>query len=256
MAQAPYFVLGSAVLVIRGTVDSAVIDEKAFNAWWTNEHLPERLAIPGFLRARRYISPGTESISEYLVCYETHSTSTLSSEPYLAALNAPTPDTRKYMPLLSGWHRSACHVLFSSVREEFGHQKGGGLGSSAALIAFEGPIKQDGRSKVQNWIGESAWREVCKYSTTLALHLLEHDDDATGAGIATKCYDATKVSNSFGRGHSENSKQLMLVEFSGPPDAPFGDAESVQKFLIGGLRRLGVKEIDATLYGLIVAMYA
>ncbi|KAL2423828.1 hypothetical protein ABEF94_008553 [Exophiala dermatitidis] len=50
---------GTASLIIWGsikkktTTTSTTVDEEALNAWWTNEHLPERLAIPGFLRTRR-----------------------------------------------------------------------------------------------------------------------------------------------------------------------------------------------------------
>ena len=39
--------------------------EEEFNAWYDSEHLPERLAIPGFRSARRWVCNGT-----YLGTYE------------------------------------------------------------------------------------------------------------------------------------------------------------------------------------------
>ena len=32
--------------------------EEEFNAWYDNEHIPERLGVPGILTARRYVSAG------------------------------------------------------------------------------------------------------------------------------------------------------------------------------------------------------
>ncbi|KAF2240504.1 hypothetical protein BU26DRAFT_572689 [Trematosphaeria pertusa] len=47
--------LGSAALILWGAISpSSRTDEAALNDWWTNEHLPERLRLPGFRRARRY----------------------------------------------------------------------------------------------------------------------------------------------------------------------------------------------------------
>ena len=253
MSHVAPFLRGGAVLVIRGNVDPAAVDEKAFNKWWTNEHLPERLAIPGFLRARRYFAADVESRqSQYLVCYETQSLETLSSEPYISALDSPTADTRKFMPLLSGWNRSACRVLLSSVRRDFGETSGNGVGASALLLAFDCP---EGEEAVRQWICETAWLLLQQSSTPLALHLLEHDDKATGAGIATKCYDDSKVSNSFSGIAGPSKKWLVLAEFSEPPDAPFGEANSAQEKLIHGLKEFGVKEVDGRLYGLICVMY-
>src|SRR5690349_12049095 len=42
-------------------------DEDDLNRWYAAEHLPERLAVPGFLGARRYRSPGDRT---YLALYE------------------------------------------------------------------------------------------------------------------------------------------------------------------------------------------
>src|SRR5260370_42588595 len=64
--------------------------------WHSREHMPERLAIPGFLRGTRWIALSGEPF--YFVLYETAELSTITSGPYLERLNNPTPWSRKMMP--------------------------------------------------------------------------------------------------------------------------------------------------------------
>jgi hypothetical protein len=66
-----------------------------FYDWHINEHMPERAAIPGFLRSRRYIALDEASRPEFFTLYETMDTAVLTGVDYLARLNAPTPWTRK-----------------------------------------------------------------------------------------------------------------------------------------------------------------
>ncbi|MBI3506755.1 MAG: hypothetical protein HY059_18105 [Proteobacteria bacterium] len=66
-----------------------------FYAWHLNEHMPERVGIPGFRRGRRYIALDAASRPEFFTLYETADTSVLTSTAYLARLNAPTPWTKK-----------------------------------------------------------------------------------------------------------------------------------------------------------------
>ncbi len=59
--------------------------EEEFNAWYDTEHLPERLAIPGFRSAKRWVSrslnPGE---GKYLATYELADREVLSTPEYLA----------------------------------------------------------------------------------------------------------------------------------------------------------------------------
>lgn len=66
-----------------------------FYDWHVNEHIPERVSIPGFLRGRRYIAIDNKTAPEFLTLYETDSTAVLSGADYLARLNAPTPWTKR-----------------------------------------------------------------------------------------------------------------------------------------------------------------
>ncbi len=82
--------------------------EARFNAWYDGEHIPERLALPGFLAARRYRDAG--SPQRYCALYDTDSTEALSSQAYLARLADPTPATRSIMSEFRDMHRAVCEV--------------------------------------------------------------------------------------------------------------------------------------------------
>lgn len=66
-----------------------------FYDWHVNEHIPERVAVPGFLRGRRYIAADAATSPEFLTLYETENEAVLSSAAYLARLNSPTDWTRR-----------------------------------------------------------------------------------------------------------------------------------------------------------------
>lgn len=69
--------------------------ESLFEQWYQHEHLPERLAVPGFRRGRRY--EAVDDAPRFLTCYHAESTATFRSPAYLARLDDPTPLTRKIM---------------------------------------------------------------------------------------------------------------------------------------------------------------
>ena len=70
--------------------------EPAFDEWYDRQHHAERVAIPGFARARRYLNLGIGP--RYFARYDVADATVLASDPYLAALNHPTPWTQKLMP--------------------------------------------------------------------------------------------------------------------------------------------------------------
>ena len=76
--------------------------------WHSHEHMPERLAIPGFLRGTRYIAVSGEP--RYFVLYEADRLETLTGGPYVERLNNPTPWSRKMMPHHRNMVRALCMV--------------------------------------------------------------------------------------------------------------------------------------------------
>ena len=51
-SQQPTQSIGRTILVVMMDVDPEHYEE--FNRWYNDEHLPERLAIPGYIGARRF----------------------------------------------------------------------------------------------------------------------------------------------------------------------------------------------------------
>jgi len=109
---------GQAVLAFWHDVVPA--HEADFHAWHMREHLPERLAVPDFLRGRRYqaIDQGTPQrfYNDYLVA----SPEVLASPAYLARLNEPTAWTQRVVPHFRNTNRSACRVIAAAGRGEGG----------------------------------------------------------------------------------------------------------------------------------------
>ncbi len=94
-----------------------------FEDWHSHEHMPERLAIPGFLRGTRWIALSGEP--SYFILYEAARLATITGGAYVERLNDPTPWSRKMMPHHLNMVRSLCRV-----RAGFG----GGVANALATI--------------------------------------------------------------------------------------------------------------------------
>jgi hypothetical protein len=91
--------------------DMAADMRAEFEHWHSHEHFPERLALPGFLRASRWsAADGGEG---FFILYELQEHAALSSPEYLASLNAPTPWSTRLMPHHRNMVRSQTRVLHS-----------------------------------------------------------------------------------------------------------------------------------------------
>jgi hypothetical protein len=100
-----------------------------FYEWHLNEHIPERLAIPGFLRGSRYIALSAETRPEFLTLYETVDAAVATSKPYLARLNAPTPWTKRATAHFRNTSRALTRTILSS---------GCGMGGIIGTLRFDG----------------------------------------------------------------------------------------------------------------------
>ena len=101
---------GDAVIAIwQDLVPEAKED---FREWHNRQHVPERLSIPGFLRARRLVA--LQGGPEFYTLYELDQIDTATSNGYLNRLNAPTEWTQRIMPKFRNMARSACSVVFSA----------------------------------------------------------------------------------------------------------------------------------------------
>ncbi len=112
---------GQAMLITLMDADPA--EERNFNQWYDNEHIIERVSIPGFLEARRYIAVAAEP--KYLNFYTTETLDVLRSPAYLQALRNPTAWTQHHMPKFRNFTRAVARVSASR-----GQGRGGALAFS------------------------------------------------------------------------------------------------------------------------------
>jgi hypothetical protein len=82
--------------------------EEEFNAWYDEEHLPERLSIPGFLSARRWVADCAPGEGKYLATYELESAAVLQSAAYLEKFKNQTPWSRRCLGKTVVFRRWAC----------------------------------------------------------------------------------------------------------------------------------------------------
>ena len=80
--------------------------EEEFNAWYDTEHVPERLAIPGFRSACRWVAGRS-----YLATYELDSAAVLQSPAYLARYQNQTPWSRRCLGKCVTFKRWACEQI-------------------------------------------------------------------------------------------------------------------------------------------------
>lgn len=86
--------------------------EAEFNHWYDTEHLPERLAIPGFISARRWQADLPPGRGKYLATYELESAAVLESPAYLARFrDSPTPWTERMLGSCTVFRRWACEQV-------------------------------------------------------------------------------------------------------------------------------------------------
>ena len=114
--------IGQAAVVLF--FDIVAQDAAEHDDWLTHEHMPERLAISGFLRGSRWRTSGASS---YMVLYEVSDSAVLTSPAYLARLNNPTRWTQEMMKSYRGMSRGLCRVEWTS---------GNGLGGAATAFRF------------------------------------------------------------------------------------------------------------------------
>ena len=197
-------VLGKAVLAMWWDVSAEVRAE--WEHWHAHEHFPERLGLPGFLRASRWTDvSGGEA---FFVMYELQDHSVLASAPYLERLNAPSPWSTRMMPLHRNMVRTQCKVV----------QSHGAVTARHALTIRCSPA--DGQfATLQRGLGELAAR-VSQQPGIVGLHVLLHEPPPLAVTTEQKI-----------RGNSDRAADWIIVasgydlgELSRLAEADLGDA--------------------------------
>jgi len=150
--------LGPGAMLLGFDVAAEAIEEH--DDWHTHEHLPERLAIPGFRRGSRWVA--LQGGPRYMVLYEVERLETLASAAYLERLNRPTPWTSKMMPHYRGMRRGLCTVAASA---------GTGLGPFAVLARFG--VAPGAEERLHDWLRREIVEALPMRPGLGSVHLLQ-----------------------------------------------------------------------------------
>ena len=122
-----------------------------YERWLVGEHFPERLALPGFMEARRY--EAVKGGPRFFIRYVVASPDSLASPEYLARLASPTPQTREVMRGFRNMIRTACSVAYRSPHEGLGACAIAAYTEHPAAIEDTGQLERDPRV-----VGVQVWK--------------------------------------------------------------------------------------------------
>src|SRR3954453_13457523 len=120
---------GKGMLLTSMDIDAA--HDAEFNRWYDREHLEERVAIDGFLEARRYVAHAARP--KYLSLYSTKTFEVLDSPAYRNALANQTDWSRKNISRFGNMIRAVARLTISR-----GQGRGAALGVVRLRPASEG----------------------------------------------------------------------------------------------------------------------
>ncbi|MEH2562737.1 hypothetical protein [Bradyrhizobium sp. AZCC 2289] len=172
------------------SMDIGPADEAEFNRWYDREHLEERVAINGFIEARRYVAH--DGKPKYLSLYSTATFEVLDSPAYRTALANQTAWSKANISRFKNMIRAVARITISR-----GTGRGAALGIIRLRPAAGSPEKL--RTALRDQL------DPAKLDGIISMHLIESDpllskpitDDPSapnpGAGDWFVLIDATDV---------------------------------------------------------------
>jgi len=155
---------GKGMLLTSMNIDAA--NEADFNRWYDREHLEERVAIDGFLEARRYVAHAANP--KYLSLYSTTTLDVLDSPAYRARLASQTEWSRRSMAHFKDMLRVVARITVSN-----------GTGRGAALGLVRLRPTPDNAASWRDALQNKLRPEQC--DGIISMHLLESEPELSGA---------------------------------------------------------------------------
>jgi len=149
---------GKGMLLTSMDIDPS--DEAEFNRWYDREHLEERVAIDGFLEARRYVAH--QGSPKYLCLYSTETFDVLDSPAYRARLANPTDWSKKTMAGFKNMIRAVARITIS---------RGQGRGAALGIVRLR--PSAGGEDRLRAALGEKLDPE--QLDGVISMHLIESD---------------------------------------------------------------------------------
>jgi len=126
---------GLDILAVWNDVDPT--HEMEYHRWYWEQHLPERLSVPGFLSAYRY--QAVAGSPKFFTWYFVRDVEVLRSPRYLERLANPTEWTQRVMPWFRNMTRCACRLTVNVGR---------GIGGAMAAARISGIDERDRTSLI------------------------------------------------------------------------------------------------------------
>jgi hypothetical protein len=148
------------------SMDIEASDETDFNRWYDREHLEERVAIDGFLEARRYVAHNAKP--KYLFLYSTRTIEVLDSPAYRARLANPTDWSKKTMARFKNMIRVVARITIS---------RGQGRGAALGIVRLRPSAGSEDKLR-------AGLREKLDPGTLdgiISMHLIESDPALSGS---------------------------------------------------------------------------
>jgi hypothetical protein len=150
---------GQGMLITIMDVDPAL--EQDFNRWYDKEHLADRVVLPGFLEARRYIA--VDASPRYLNYYTTTSFDVLLGADYLQARRNHTPWGLRHVPHFCNSTRVIAKVTAS---------RGQGRGGFNSVARIRPAVAAAGHAALRDHLLAQS-ESILDRDEVISLHLLE-----------------------------------------------------------------------------------
>ena len=149
---------GKGMLLTSMDIDPS--DEAEFNRWYDREHLEERVAIEGFLEARRYVAH--QGAPKYLSLYSTETFEVLDSAIYRTALAHQTDWSRANIARFKNMIRAVARITIS---------RGQGRGAVLGIVRLRPPAV--GAEKLRAVLQDAL--DPGLLDGIISMHLIESD---------------------------------------------------------------------------------
>ncbi len=192
--------LGTGMLLTFTEVDPE--DESDFNEWYNREHIDERVFMPGFKRARRYVAADAATRVKYFASYETDTVRDLCTPEYMKLLGDQSDWSKRVMAKFTHFDR-----MTLSCTVDLAH----GFSGAAGLARFFPP--EDSKQGLRDALRDRILPELTGSPGMHGAVLLENDLDVVAIGLKAQ-----------GKPVPDGLRQEWVVILEGSSPSVVGDA--------------------------------
>ncbi len=192
-----------------------VRDERDFNEWYNREHIDERINLPGFHRARRYVA--VRGSPKYLATYECDNVGDLATPGYLRLLANQTPWSQAVMAKFTHFHRMTLRIQVDRTH---------GIGGAVACVRFVPDPRE--RKPLVAWLHETALPRAVSRPGLVGAFAAENDVETANAPLQEKSMDHPRA---------EEAEWIVVLEGA---DAASAGSAARTLFKLAALKPFGV----------------